>query len=84
MTHALPTTTSEITAEWMTEALRGSGIIGDDVTVSSVLIDAGAVGVGFMGEVATVGLVYDGDANGAPTSVIAKLPTSSPDIRAHC
>jgi hypothetical protein len=82
MTSALPTTTSEITAEWMTDALRGSGIIGDDVTVSSVLVDASAVGVGFMGEVATVGLVYDGAADGAPASIIAKFPTSSPDIRA--
>jgi hypothetical protein len=82
MTSALPTTTSEITAEWMTDALRGSGVIGEGVTVNSVLVDAGAVGVGSMGEVATVGVVYDGDAGGAPTSLIAKFPTSSPDIRA--
>ena len=30
MTTDLPTTTSEITAEWMTEALQGSGTIGPD------------------------------------------------------
>ena len=35
-----------------------------------------------MGEIATVGLTYDGDANGAPTSLIAKFPTHSPEIRA--
>ena len=27
----LPTTTSEITASWMTDALRASGVIGGDV-----------------------------------------------------
>ena len=77
-----PTTTSEITAEWMTQALRGSGTIGPDVSVASVQLDPAGAGVGFMGEVANVGLVYDGDAGGAPTRVIAKFPTQSPDIRA--
>ena len=78
----LPTTTSEITASWMTEALRASDVIGGDVAVSEISVDPGAVGVGFMGEIATVGLTYDGDANGAPTSVIAKFPTQSPEVRA--
>jgi hypothetical protein len=78
----LPTTTSEITAAWMTEALRASNVIGDDVAVSEISVDAGAVGVGFMGEIATVGLTYDGDANGAPSTVIAKFPTKSPEVRA--
>jgi hypothetical protein len=76
-----PTTTSELTAEWMTSALRTSGTIGDDVTVESVVLDAAGAGVGFMGEVATIGLVYRGDAEGAPRAVVAKFPTSSPDIR---
>jgi hypothetical protein len=78
----LPTTTNEITAEWMTAALRESGTIGPDVAVESVVLDAAGAGVGFMGEVATVGLVYRGDAAGAPTTVVAKFPTQSPDIRA--
>lgn len=78
----VPTTTSEINAAWMTEALRASNVIGGDVAVSEISIDAGAVGVGFMGEIATVGLTYDGDANGAPASVIAKFPTQSPEVRA--
>jgi hypothetical protein len=82
MNDDLPTTTSEITAELMTAALRDHGTIGPDVSVASVVVDPGAVGVGFMGEVGTVGLVYDGDAGDAPTSVVAKFPTRSPDIRA--
>ena len=78
----LPTTSSEITASWMTDALRASGVIGGDVAVAEIRIDPGAVGVGFMGEIATVGLTYDGEANGAPTSMIAKFPTHSPEVRA--
>ncbi|WP_394942984.1 phosphotransferase [uncultured Ilumatobacter sp.] len=78
----LPTTTSEITAEWMTEALQGSATIPAGVTVAKVLLDPAGAGVGFMGEVATVGVVYDGDAGNAPTTMIAKFPTQSPEIRA--
>ncbi len=82
MTSNLPTTTSEITAEWMTEALRGSGTIGADTSVASVVLDTGAAGVGFMGEVGKVGVVYEGAATDAPTSMIAKFPTASPEVRA--
>jgi len=82
MSSTLPTTTSEITAEWMTDALRGSGTIGPGTAVESVILDASAAGVGFMGEVGKVGVVYSGDATEAPTSIIAKFPTASPDIRA--
>lgn len=77
----LPTTTDEITAEWMTEALRGSDTIGADVSVTDVLTNAADVGVGFMGEVARVGLRYDGDAGDAPTQMIAKFATQSPEIK---
>lgn len=77
----LPTTTSEITAEWMTEALHGSGTIGPDVTVETVRADAGAAGIGFMGEVACVDVRYSGDAPGAPERVVAKFPTSSVEVR---
>ena len=82
MSTQVPTTTIEVTAEWMTTALRDSGTIGPEVTVASVVLDPANAGVGFMGEVATVGLVYDRDAAGAPATVVAKFPTQSPDIRA--
>ena len=76
-----PTTTSELTAEWMTEALRGSGTIGPDTSVESIVIDEGAAGVGFMGEVANVGVSYCGDAAGGPARVVAKFATNVPEIR---
>ena len=70
----LPTTTSEITASWLTDALRASDVIGGDVSVAEIQVDPGAVGVGFMGEIATVGVTYEGDANGAPTSIDRQVP----------
>jgi hypothetical protein len=79
---SLPTTTSEITAEWMTDALRGSGTIGPGTYVESVVLDPAAAGVGFMGEIGKIGVVYAGDATDAPTSMVAKFPTASPEIRA--
>ena len=82
MTSNPPTTTSEITADWMTEALRGSSTIGPDTSVSSLSFDPAAAGVGFMGEIGKVAVVYDGAPTDAPTTFIAKFPTHSPEIRA--
>jgi len=76
-----PTTTTEISAEWMTEALRGSGTIGPDTSVAAIRADAGSAGVGFMGEVAVVDVEYSGDAPGAPARVVAKFSTTVPEIR---
>ncbi len=79
---AVPTTTSEVTAEWMTGALRSSGTIPAEAEVTEVVADPAAAGVGFMGEVASVDLVYGGDVGDAPTTVVVKFPTRSPEIRA--
>ncbi|WP_420452245.1 oxidoreductase family protein [Ilumatobacter sp.] len=77
-----PTTASELSAEWATQALRGSGTIGADVSVATVSADPGEAGVGFMGEVARIGVTYDGDAGDAPTRMVAKFATRVPEIRA--
>ncbi len=77
----LPTTTTEITAEWLTAALRGSDTIGPDVSVAEVLTSESSVGVGFMGEVATLGVRYDGAAGDAPTRMVAKFATQSPEVK---
>jgi len=78
----LPTTTSEITAEWLTEALQASGTLGAGASVSAVEIDPAAAGVGFMGEVGRLKLTYGGDAGDAPATMMAKFPTQSPEIKA--
>ncbi|MEL6890623.1 MAG: oxidoreductase family protein [Actinomycetota bacterium] len=81
MSGAVPTTTSEITVDWLTEALRSSGTIGETASVSSVRVDPQTGGVGFMGEVGKLVLDYDG-APDAPTSMVAKFPTQSPEVMA--
>lgn len=82
MTSSVPTTTADVTAEWLTDALHASGTLPDHATVAAVTIDPAAAGIGFMGEVGTVGLTYAGDAGDAPSSVVVKFPTASPEIMA--
>ncbi|MEM7094504.1 MAG: phosphotransferase [Actinomycetota bacterium] len=82
MSNAVPTTTADVTAEWLTAALRESGTIPDGVAVASLDTDPAAAGVGFMGEVNTLGVTYDGDAGDAPTRMVIKFPTASPEIKA--
>lgn len=82
MADALPTTTSEITADWLTGALHDSGTLPSDAKVASVEIDPAAAGVGFMGEVGRLKLTYAGDQGSSPATMMAKFPTQSPDIKA--
>ena len=82
MSTSLPTTTSEVTAEWLTSALQSSGTLPAGASVAEVSIDPAAAGIGFMGEVGMVGVTYEGDAADAPASVVVKFPTASPDVMA--
>ncbi len=77
-----PSTTSEITASWLTDALRQSATIGADTYVASIDLDPSAAGVGFMGEIGKLAVTYGGAATDAPTSLVAKFPTHSPEVRA--
>ena len=76
-----PTTTADITADWLTGALRESGTIGAEASVTNVSFEPGSAGVGFMGEVGVLDVAYDG-ADDAPARIIAKFPTQSPEIAA--
>ena len=82
MANTVPTTSSEVTAEWLTSALRASGTLPEGSSVTAVNLDPAAAGVGFMGEVNTLGLTYDGDPGSAPTKMVIKFPTGSPEIMA--
>jgi len=75
----IPTSTSEITTEWMTEKLRGGGAIGPSTTVTAIERDAMGTGIGFMGEVGRLRLMYDSGTG--PSSVICKIPTQDPNVR---
>ncbi|MGI9621288.1 MAG: phosphotransferase [Acidimicrobiales bacterium] len=82
MSGAIPRTSNDVTAEFLTTALRQSGTIGPDTIVTAMTADPAGAGIGFIGEVAAFDLTYDGDATGAPSRVVAKFPTASPEIRA--
>lgn len=70
-----PQTIEEITAPWLTEVLRGAGIL-RRASVRSVDVHAIGQGVGFLSGRARVTLRYDQAEEGAPASVVVKLPAS--------
>ena len=72
---------NEVTAEWLTNALRSSGTI-KDATVTSIEFEGDiAAGVGFMGLLARIKPTYDQAEEGAPALIIAKFPATAPDNR---
>ena len=78
---SIPHTPEDISTDWLTDALRSSGVI----TTSSVTsIDAGdtSAGHGFTGRIARLTVTYDSHEKDAPGSIIAKFPSYDPTIRA--
>ena len=70
MTEAVPTL-AEMTPEWLTQRLRENGY---DVTVAAV--KTGPIGTGQVGATYRLSLTYAGLANGAPPTLVAKLPSN--------
>lgn len=71
-----PTTSAEITADWLTEVLRDDGTLPPDGRVGRADVRRIAVGVGFVSDLYRVELEYLGGAG--PASLVIKLPTDSP------
>ncbi len=69
----IPMTAEEFTPEWVTDALRSSGILGDE-SVTSVETTPVGEGAGFLGSLARLTLTYDRHRAGAPATVVAKFP----------
>ncbi|MGC1470590.1 MAG: phosphotransferase [Sphingorhabdus sp.] len=61
----------EISAEWLTGMLRGKG---HDVTIASVELKA--IGTGQVGATYRIKLNFEGDPNGFPPTIVAKLPSN--------
>ena len=75
----IPETLDEITADWLTLALRRREVISEKTTVLGRTIEVLGVGEGFASELARIQLSYE---NGSgPATVIAKIPTSVEDNR---
>ena len=78
----IPTTFDEITPQWLTDTLCASGDLPAGATVASRKVERVGEGVGFVGQIGRLQLAYEGDAAGAPASVIAKLPSAEEGARA--
>ncbi len=72
----IPESLAELTPEWLTGALRESGVL-REARVTGVESEVLGVGQGFIGEVARLTLRYDQKEDAAPETLIVKLPTST-------
>jgi len=80
MSEPTPTTLDGFTPTWLTAALRATGTIDADTSVSSVDYRILGTGEGFMGELARLRLGYAGGSG--PATMIAKIPTQIEQNRA--
>jgi len=76
----LPTIIAGLTPEWLTAALRSSGVLPEGV-VSAVEADVIGAGVGFIGTVARLSLTCEGAPATVPQTLIAKIPSDDPGSR---
>ncbi len=76
----IPSGLDEVTPGWLTSALRAGGAVQQAAVASSDVRVIGE-GAGFMGQLAKVHLQYDRPEEGAPQSLIAKLPAAAPENR---
>lgn len=79
---ALPSSLAALTPEWLTHALHEGGSLPSSARVVSFESQSLGVGEGFLGELARIRPRYEGPAEGAPTSLIAKMPSLIPENRA--
>jgi hypothetical protein len=71
----IPASPAAVTAAWMTDVLHQAGALAPERAVAEIDIEPLGAGVGVMGELARVHLVYDGAVADAPASVIVKSPS---------
>jgi Ecdysteroid kinase-like family len=76
----LPAGPRELTAEWLTTALRETGIISASA-VTGFDYEIIGQGVGVMGQLARFRLQYDKPEDGAPASLVAKFPATAQENR---
>ncbi|MCY4390533.1 MAG: phosphotransferase [Chloroflexi bacterium] len=65
----------EITAEWLTEALREGGHLPRG-RVSAVEVNTDGIGIGYISETVRIVPTYEGADGTAPASLVAKLPVA--------
>lgn len=77
----IPITFEALTPEWLTQALRAGGTLGE-ASVSSVEWTLIGQGVGILCQLARLTLGYDRPAPHAPATLVAKLPSPQEQTRA--
>jgi hypothetical protein len=77
----VPVVTEDASADFVTQALRSTGVIDADTSVAEVEHERIGEGVGLMCNLARLTLRYRGPAHGAPSSVVLKLPSNLPENR---
>src|SRR3990172_5096795 len=76
----LPAGPQELTADWLTSALRETGTISNSA-VTGLDHEIIGEGVGVLGQLARFNLTYDSPEAGAPKSLIGKFPAAVQDNR---
>ena len=79
MSVPVPVEQDHLTPDWVSGALAASGL--DGAAVSEVAATRIGEGVGFMGQLHHLELSYSDRPEGAPDSLIAKMPTTDPGGR---
>jgi hypothetical protein len=76
----LPVSPAELTAEWLTGALRETGVI-SDASITSLDHEIIGEGVGVLGQLARFKLTYDKPDDDAPKSLVGKFPAAMQENR---
>jgi|GEM_PF-2349371 hypothetical protein len=71
----------EITPKWLTNALRKGGVVKNAVVESVDIVEQG-LSAGFVSGLARITPTYSEGGEGAPASIIAKLPSLDPATEA--
>lgn len=79
MAATIPSSLDDLTPDWLTGALRSSGVIGEDAEIDSVSSVVLGTGEGFAGDLARLTVTYRRGTG--PATMVAKIPTSIVDNR---
>lgn len=78
----IPLRLDDISAEWLTTALRKASTIPDSASVSEISLNPMGEGVGMMSAMSRIAITYDEEIPGAPSSLVIKLPAENETNRA--
>ncbi len=75
MSFAAPRSKDGLTASFLTSLLQEEGVLGREAAVEAVAVEDVGVGRGYLCQAVRITPTYVGAADGAPASMVAKVPT---------